>query len=163
MHPSFESLAITNAPCLHASLINFHHDTSLRSILEDDSISSTSKACIHFCSGKGTGPWLVAKPCMCSFHIAHFTFTSMLRFHLNLIQPSTSSFFTCECEHRLDTFSTHLVHYMFGGQRIAAHDTIWNVMYAFVWKNEHIVWKERWYTLTSKVSLWIDLYMTQED
>jgi hypothetical protein len=47
MHPSFESLVVTNAPSLHASLMDFHHDTSLRSILEDDFISLVSK--IHIC------------------------------------------------------------------------------------------------------------------
>jgi hypothetical protein len=33
---------ITNALGLHASLMDIPHDTSFRSILEDDSISSTS-------------------------------------------------------------------------------------------------------------------------
>jgi hypothetical protein len=65
MRPFFESLAITNAPCLHASLIDFHHDTSLMSILEDDYIFSTFKACIHFCLGKKARPWLVVRPCIC--------------------------------------------------------------------------------------------------
>jgi hypothetical protein len=36
-------------------------------------------------------------------------------------------------------------------------------MYAFARENEHIIWKEQWYTLTSKVSLWVDIYMAQED
>jgi len=40
MHPSFESLTIIDAPSLQAFLMDFHHDTSLKSILEDDSISS---------------------------------------------------------------------------------------------------------------------------
>jgi hypothetical protein len=39
MHLSFENLAVTNAPSLHASLMDFHHDTFFRYILEDDSIS----------------------------------------------------------------------------------------------------------------------------
>ncbi len=39
MHPSFESL-VTGTSSLQVSLMNFHHDTSLRSISEDDSISS---------------------------------------------------------------------------------------------------------------------------
>jgi hypothetical protein len=39
MHLSFESLAITNTPSLQAFLMGIHHDTSLKSILEDDSIS----------------------------------------------------------------------------------------------------------------------------
>jgi hypothetical protein len=36
-------------------LMDFHHDTSLRSILEDDSISSASIARICFSLGKGQG------------------------------------------------------------------------------------------------------------
>jgi hypothetical protein len=114
MHPSFKSLAITNTSSLQAPLMDIHHDTSLKSILEDDSISSSSRAHIHFCLGKGAGLWLVVKPFIYSFHITHFTFTSTLCFHLGLIQPLTSSFFMCECQHRLDAFNTHLVHYMFG-------------------------------------------------
>jgi hypothetical protein len=66
-------------------LMDVHHDTSLNSILEDDSISSTSKARIRFCSNKGVGLWLFARPSICLFHIAHSTFTSTLRFHFGLI------------------------------------------------------------------------------
>jgi hypothetical protein len=51
IHPSFESLVVTNAPNLHASLMDFHHDTSLKSILEDDFISLVSR--IHICSYLG--------------------------------------------------------------------------------------------------------------
>ncbi len=51
MHPSFENLVVTNAPCLHASLMDILHDTSFRFILEDDSIFLASKTCIH--SSKG--------------------------------------------------------------------------------------------------------------
>jgi hypothetical protein len=36
-------------------LMSIHHDTSLRSILEDDSIFSASRVRIHFCSRKGQG------------------------------------------------------------------------------------------------------------
>jgi len=36
-------------------------------------------------------------------------------------------------------------------------------MYALIQKNEHVVWKERWYTLMLGVPLWIDLYMTWKD
>jgi len=36
-------------------------------------------------------------------------------------------------------------------------------MYAFIWKNGHTIWKERWSTLMSRASLWVDLYMTCED
>jgi hypothetical protein len=89
--------------------MDFHHDTSFRSILEDDSISLTSKADIHFCSSKGAWLWLVVKPSIRSFYITHFTFTSTLCFHLGLIQSSASSFFTCECGHGLDTSGTHLI------------------------------------------------------
>jgi hypothetical protein len=43
------------------------------------------------------------------------------------------------------------------------HDTIRNVMYAFASKNDHDVWKERWYTFTSRTSLQTNLYTTCED
>jgi hypothetical protein len=66
-------------------LMDIHHDTSFKSILEDDSISSTSKVHIHFCLGKGAGLWLVVKPFIYSFHITHATFTSTLHFHLCLL------------------------------------------------------------------------------
>jgi hypothetical protein len=79
MFLSFESLDVTNAPSLHVFLMDSHHDTSVRSILEDDSISSTSKAHICSCLGKGAGLWLIAKP-----SIAHSTFTLMLCSCLNL-------------------------------------------------------------------------------
>jgi len=36
-------------------------------------------------------------------------------------------------------------------------------MYAFARKSGHTKWKEQLYTLTSKVSLQVNLYMTQED
>jgi hypothetical protein len=65
--------------------MDIHHDTSLRFILDDDSISSTSRTHIHSCSGKGARPWLVVRPFICSFRIAHFIFTSMLHFHFGLI------------------------------------------------------------------------------
>ncbi len=59
MHFSFESLAITGTISLQASLMNIHHDTSLRSILEDDFISLTSKAHIYSCLARGQGyGWL---------------------------------------------------------------------------------------------------------
>jgi hypothetical protein len=122
MHLSFESLVITGALGLQVSLMYIHHDTSLRSILEDDSISLAYGVRIHFCSGKGPRLWLITRPSIRSFCITHFTFTSTLRFRLSLIQPSTSSFFTCECGHELDTFDTHLVHCPFGNQQIATHD-----------------------------------------
>jgi hypothetical protein len=36
-------------------------------------------------------------------------------------------------------------------------------MYAFAWKNGHIIRRKRWYTLTSKLSLQVNIYMTHED
>jgi len=95
--------------------MDIHHDTSFRSILEDDSISSTFKTHICNCSSKGVGLWLIVRPSICLFHIAHFTFTSMLHFCFSLIQPLAFSLFMCECEHGLDASSTHLTCYSFGG------------------------------------------------
>ncbi len=117
MHPSFESLVVINAPSLQTSLMDIHHDTSLKSILEDDSISSTFKAHIHFCLGKGLGLWLVVRPSICLFHITHFTFTLALCFCLGLIQLLAFSIFMCECEHMLDISSTHLTCCPFGGHK----------------------------------------------
>lgn len=85
IHLSFESLAITNAPNLQTFVMDIHHNTSFESILEDYSISSISSAHIRFCSNEGAGLWLIAKPSIYSFHIAHFIFTSMLHFNINLI------------------------------------------------------------------------------
>jgi hypothetical protein len=85
MHPSFESLVVTNAPSLHASLMNIHHNTSFRFILEDDSISSTSKTCICFGSSKGAGLWLIARPSIYLFCIAfyfHFSIAFSSQFDL---------------------------------------------------------------------------------
>jgi hypothetical protein len=101
-----------------------HHNTSFKSILEDGSISLTSRARIHFSLGKGARLWLVARPSIRPFHITHYTFTSTLHFCFGLIQPSTSSIFTCECGHKLDAFGTHLACCPFGGRRIATHDAI---------------------------------------
>jgi len=84
MFLSFDSLDVTNAPSLHVFLMDSHHDTSVRSILEDDSISSTSKARICSCLGKGAGLWLIAMLSIYSFCIAHSTFTLMLCSRLNL-------------------------------------------------------------------------------
>jgi hypothetical protein len=141
-------------------LMDIHHDTSLRYILKDDSNSSASRVRICSCLGKGVRISLVVRPFICSFHITHFTFTLTLCFRLGLIQPLTLRLFMCECEYRLDAFGTHLVRCPFGGQRIATCDAIQNVMYALAWENGHAVWKERWYALTSRVSLWADLYTT---
>ncbi len=130
MHFLKKSLTITNTLGLYASFMDIHHNTSLRFIFEDDSISPTSRACIHFCLGKGVGLWLVVRLYIRSFRITHSIFTSTLRFCLGLIQPLAFSLFMCECEHRLDTFDTHLIHCLFGSQHITTHDTIRNVMYA---------------------------------
>jgi hypothetical protein len=89
-------------------MMDIHHDTYFKSILEDDSISSTSRACIYSCSCKGIGLWLIIKLYICSFRIAHFIFTLALCFRLGLIQPLLSNFFTCECGHGLDAPGTHL-------------------------------------------------------
>jgi hypothetical protein len=53
MHLFFESMAVTNALGLQASLMDIHQNTSLKSILKDDYISSTSKTRIHFGLAKG--------------------------------------------------------------------------------------------------------------
>jgi hypothetical protein len=84
--------------------------------------------------GKGARLWLVARPFICPFSIAHSTFTSTLHFCFGLIQPLTFSIFTCECEHELDTFGTHLTYCPLGGQWITTHDAIQDIMYALIWK-----------------------------
>jgi hypothetical protein len=53
MHLSFESLAVVSTPGLHASLMDFHHDTSFKFILENDSISSTSRVHVLFLFEQG--------------------------------------------------------------------------------------------------------------
>jgi hypothetical protein len=65
--------------------MDIHHDTSLRFILEDDSISLASRAHIRYFLGKGARLWLAIKPSIHLFHIAHSTFTLALRFPLGLI------------------------------------------------------------------------------
>jgi hypothetical protein len=111
--------------------MDIHHDTSLRSILENHSISSTSKARTRSSSDKGARLWLIIKPSMHPFHIAHFIFTSTLHFRRSLVQPLASSLFMCENEHELNKSSTHLACCLFGGQQIVTHDAIQDVMYAF--------------------------------
>jgi hypothetical protein len=59
--------------------------------------------------------WLVVRLFVCLFRIAHFIFISTLYFCFGFIQPSASSLFTCECEHKLNVSSTHLVCCSFGG------------------------------------------------
>jgi hypothetical protein len=117
--------------------MDYHHDTSLKSILEDDSISLASKTHICFYSNKGARLWLVVRPSIHLFCITHFTFTSALCFRLDLIQLSASILFTCECEHGLDAFGTQLARCPFGGQWITTHGTIQDVMYAFVQESGH--------------------------
>jgi len=143
--------------------MDIHHDTSFKSILEDGSISLVYIACICSCSSKWVGLWLIVKPSICSFHIAHSIFTSSLHFHFSLIQPSTYNLLMCECGHGLDASSTHLTRCLFGGQWITIDDAIIDIMYAFNRKNGHNVWKKLWYALTSRVSLWVSLYMIHED
>ncbi len=112
----FKKVQLLLAPKVYkASLMDIHHDTSFRSILKDNSISSTSRAHICFCLSKGARLWLITRPSIYSFCIAHSTFTLALHFHLNLIQPLASKFFTYECGHRLDASGTHLFHCPFGG------------------------------------------------
>jgi hypothetical protein len=123
MHPSFENLVITVTPSLHAFFMDTQHDISLRSILEDDFIPSTSKVRIHSCSSKGAKLSLVAKPSICSFPITHFTFTSTLCFCFGLIQPLASSLLTYKCGHKLHASNTHLAHCPFRDQQIITHDT----------------------------------------
>jgi hypothetical protein len=69
----------------------------------------------------------------------------------------------CECGHELDTSDMYLSCCPFGGQWIVTHDAIWDVMYAFIQENGHTIWKKRWYALMSKISLWVDFYMTCKD
>jgi hypothetical protein len=112
---------------------------------------------------KGAGLWLIARPPIRLFHITHFTFTSTLHFCFGLIQPSTFSLFMCECGHGLDAFGMHLACCMFRGQWIATHETIRDIRYVLARKNGHIVRREQWYALMSKISLSVNIYMTCED
>jgi hypothetical protein len=89
MHLSFQSLIVFNTPSLQILLMDIHHNTSFRFILEDDSISLAFRAHIRFCLGKGAGLWLITRPSIHSFYITHFTFILTLCFCLSLIQPST--------------------------------------------------------------------------
>jgi hypothetical protein len=82
---SFENLVVTGTSGFQASLMDIHHNTSLRCILEDDSISLASKAYIHYFSSKGVGLKLDIKSFIHLFRITHYTFTSALHFDLNLI------------------------------------------------------------------------------
>jgi hypothetical protein len=112
---------------------------------------------------KGQGLWLIIKPFIHSFRITYSIFTLVLHFRFGLIQPSTSSFFTCECGHMLNASGMHFGRCSFGGQRITTHDVIRDVMYTLTQKSGHAIWKKWWYALTSRFSLWTNLYMTQKD
>jgi hypothetical protein len=57
----------------------------IRFILDDESISSTSRAHIHSCSSKRARLWLIVKLSNCLFLIAHFIFTLVLHFCFGLI------------------------------------------------------------------------------
>jgi hypothetical protein len=85
MQPTSENLVIIGTLGLQAFFMDIHHHTYLKSILEDDSICSTFKACIHFYLGKGVGLWLIIRPSTYLFCIAHFTFTLTLHFYFSLI------------------------------------------------------------------------------
>jgi hypothetical protein len=161
MHHSFESLVVIGTPSQQAFLMDIHHDTSFKFILEDDSISSASRAHIRSSSCKGVGLWLVVNHL--SIHFTSHILFSPQRYVFISIWFSLRNLLMCECEHRLDAYGTHLARYLFRGQWIITHGTIWNVMSALVRKNGHVVWKEWRYVFTSWVSLQIDLYMTQED
>jgi hypothetical protein len=82
---SFESLVVIDSPSVQAFFMDIHHDTFHRSILEDNSISSIFKTHIHFVRTRGLNPWLIVMPSICLFHIAHFIFTSVVRFCFGLI------------------------------------------------------------------------------
>jgi len=68
-----------------------------------------------------------------------------------------------ECGHGLNAFGTHATSCMFGGQWITTHEAIGNILYALIWENGHNVWREWWYILMSRTSLWVDLYMIYQD
>jgi len=130
MHPSFESLAVISTLGVEASLMEIHHNTSFRSILEDDFMSSTFRTHIRFCLSKRAGLWLIIRSSIHLFFITHYTFTLTLHFQLDMTQPSTFSLLMCECGHGLNTFGTHLACCPFEGEWITTHDVIRNVMYA---------------------------------
>jgi hypothetical protein len=106
MHPSTESLVVIGAPNLHASLMDIHHDTSLRSILEADSISLASRTCICSCSSRGQGyGWLLGHLFVrfalhTLFSPQHCIFVSVWFSLRYLIIPCVS----------VDTSWTHLAH-----------------------------------------------------
>jgi hypothetical protein len=83
--PFFWESSSYRRPKSMASFMDIHHDTFYKSILEADSISSTSTGRICSSLGKRKGLWLVVRPFIYLFHITPFIFTSMLRFCFNLI------------------------------------------------------------------------------
>jgi len=96
--------------------MDFHHDTSFRSILEDNPFLQHLKLAFVLVRTRGHDyGWLVIRPSIHPFCITHFTFTLVLRFHFGLIQPSTFNLLICEGGHGLDTFDMYLIHCPFGG------------------------------------------------
>jgi hypothetical protein len=60
VHPSFESLAIINAPSLQASLMDIHHDTSLRFTLGMAPFPQHPELTFVLVQAKGQGyEWLI--------------------------------------------------------------------------------------------------------
>jgi hypothetical protein len=111
--------------------MDIHHDTSFRSVLEDDSFLMLLEPTFAFVGAKGGAMvdyWAIY------MYVPHRT----LYFHINnnfclsLIQPSKSSLFMCECGHGSNASGTHLTCCPFKGQQIATHNTIKDVMYALV-------------------------------
>jgi hypothetical protein len=77
MHPSLENLVIIGTPNLQASLMDTHHNTSLRSILEDDFIPSTIGLAFILIQARGQGyGWLLSH---LSVHFASHTLLSSQR------------------------------------------------------------------------------------
>ncbi|KAG6556889.1 hypothetical protein Mapa_001469 [Marchantia paleacea] len=72
-----------------------------------------------------------------------------MRFRLGLVHPSTSSLLTCECGITLDAAGVHMTRCPFGGQRIATHDAIRDVVFAMAREGGYLTWRERWYALQS--------------
>jgi hypothetical protein len=159
MHPFFYSLTVVSTPSLHAFFMNIHHDTSFNSILEDDSILSSSRACIHSCLGKGSRLWLVAKPPICSFSITHSTFTLVLHFVLVWFNLRHLIFSRAS----VDMGWTHLASNLnlLPVWRSTNNHTQRHLKchVCLCLKNEHVIWREWWYTLPLGVSLWTNIYM----
>jgi hypothetical protein len=89
--------AVIGAPSLQAFLMDIHHYTSLKSILEVDSVSSTSRVCIIFVRARGQGyGWLLGhlsvhftshillSPQYCVFASVWFNFQHLVFSHVNM-------------------------------------------------------------------------------